>query len=68
MLAAMLATLAQPLPDVKKGQRIVTSIKVNPELWRRLGVVAQVLDEDKQDLVSEALIDLFEKIRQREGR
>ena len=65
---AVLSLLAQPLAgDPTKGPFTVTSIKVHQQIWERLGHVAGVTGRNKQDLVAEALLDLFVKIRRAEG-
>jgi hypothetical protein len=64
---AVLQMLRQPLPmDAGKGPQIVTSIKVHQGIWERLGHVAQITGRNKQDLVAEALTDLFAKILREE--
>jgi predicted transcriptional regulator len=61
--------LRQPLPiETGKGPHTVTSIKVHQGIWERLGHVAQITGRNKQDLVAEALTDLFAKILREEGQ
>jgi predicted transcriptional regulator len=60
--------LAQPLAgDPAKGPFTVTSIKVHQQIWERLGHVATITGRAKQDLVTEALLDLFAKIQRTEA-
>lgn len=67
--AAVFQMLQQPLPgDIAKGPHTVTSIKVHQGIWERLGHVAQITGRNKQDLVAEALTDLFAKILREEGQ
>jgi hypothetical protein len=66
--AALLQTIQQPVAgDLSKGPFTVSSIKVHNTVWERLGYVSQLTGRNKQDLVSEALLDLFAKISREEG-
>ena len=65
---ALLQTIQHPIEgDMSKGPFTVSSIKVHNTVWERLGYVGQLTGRNKQDLVSEALIDLFAKVLREEG-
>jgi hypothetical protein len=65
--AALLQTIQQPVVgDLSKGPFTVSSIKVHNTVWERLGYASQLTGRNKQDLVSEALLDLFAKISREE--
>ena len=65
---ALLQTIQHPIAgDMSKGPFSVSSIKVHNTVWERLGYVAQLTGRNKQDLISEALLDLFVKIAHEEG-
>ena len=65
---ALLQTIQQPIEGgTSKGPFVVSSIKVHNAVWERLGYVGQLTGRNKQDLVSEALIDLFAKVLREEG-
>lgn len=59
----MLGILGQPLPSVAKPSYTVTSVKIRSEIWERLRLVASLTGRNQQDLIAEALLDLFEKVR-----
>jgi hypothetical protein len=64
--SALIAALGRPYPDpLPKGQMTVTSIKLHNEIWQRLGYAQQITGLNKQDLIAEALIDLYAKIARR---
>lgn len=65
---ALIQAIQQPVEgELGKGPFTVSSIKVHNTVWERLGYVSQLTGRNKQDLVSEALLDLFAKVVRGEG-
>jgi hypothetical protein len=63
MERALLQMLSQPYAsDPGKGPFTVTTVKIPTELWERLGWVSSLTGKTKQDIISEALRERFEKV------
>jgi hypothetical protein len=55
--------LARPYAaDAKAGPFTVSTVKIQTEVWERLGWVSTLTDRPKQEILAEALKDYFEKI------
>jgi hypothetical protein len=60
---ALIQLLAKPLDsEAKSGPFTSTTVKIQTELWERLGYASTLTDLPKQEILAEALRDYFRKM------
>jgi hypothetical protein len=63
MERALLEMLAKPYEsDATKGPFTVTTVKIPSEIWERLGWLSQLTGQPKQEIITLALKEQFEKV------
>jgi hypothetical protein len=61
--SAVRELLARPYPTDKANRAVtVSTVKIPSEVWERLGWASKLLGQTKQDIISDALKDYFQKL------